>query len=187
MKTKPVMLVLLISVLGLGVSILLYQNSSRLAQPTISVYAKPILPQVDWPLPNAEELSLTEAKARIPYSIPLPEGFEIRRIWATKDTVEVSERSVAVEFTDDLLLIIHPMKQAPDWDGIIAIAPSFIKVDINGNLGIGTDPGYTEINGVKHFHPGSVEWWVNGLELDITLYSNTYTLDELLKVAQSIR
>lgn len=186
MKAKQVIaFVLALSVLTLT-GILFYNGSgSALPQLTAPTYSKPILPQVDWPLPNAEELSLAESQARVAYSIPLPEDVEIQKIWATNAAVEISERSVAIQFVDDLLLIVHPMKQSPDWEGIIASTPVFVKVEVNGNPGIGVDPGYTEVNGMKYTHPGSVEWWVNGL--DITLYSNTYSFAELLKVAQSMR
>lgn len=183
MKTKQVIVVVLIlSVLAL--TGILFYNKSILSQPTSSRHSQPILPQVDWPLPNAEELSWAEAQTRVTYSIPLPENVEVQKVWATNTSIEISERAVAVQFTEDLLLIVHPMIQPPDWDGIIASVPAFTKVEVRGNPGIGTDPGYTEANEAKYFHPGSVEWWEDGL--DITLYSNTYSLEELLKVAQSM-
>jgi hypothetical protein len=149
------------------------------------MYPASFLPQIDWPLPNAEELSLVDVQTRVPYSIPLPEGIEIQKAWVSTVSVDASERAVAIQFAKDLLLIIHPITEPPNWDGIIESVPAFVKVNVNGNTGIGIDPGTIESNGVQYPHPGSVEWWVDGL--DITLYSDTLSLEELLKIAQTMR
>lgn len=187
MKTKQTIMIgtsaLLVLILA---GILFYKGSQgESPQPTSPIYSEPRLPQIDWPLPNAEELSLVDVQTRVPYSIPLPEGVEVQKIWGSTVAVEASERSVAIQLANGLLLIIHPMAEPPNWDGIIASVPAFVKVDVNGNTGIGIDPGTTEANGMEYFHPGSVEWWADGL--DITLYSDTLSLEELLKVAQTVR
>ena len=167
-------------------AILFFRGSlDKSSYQVIPTYPPSFLPKTDWPLPDAEELALVDAQARVPYFIPLPEGIEIQKVWASTVAVGASERAIAVQFTEDLLLIIHPMAEPPNWDGIIESVPIFVKVNVYDNAGIGTDPGITEANGVQRPYPGSVEWWVDGL--DITLYSNTISLEELLKIAQTLR
>ncbi len=143
------------------------------------------LPQFDRPLPSAERVSLAEAQARVPYKIPLPEAAEIQKVWASPTAVDQADRSVAVRFSDGLLLVAHPMAQPPDWDSIIATAPLFKKITVDGNPGIGVTPGTTEVRGKAHPYPGSVEWWVDGL--DLTLYSESMSLETLLDLAESLR
>lgn len=142
------------------------------------------LPHFDGPLPNGDKVSLTEAQVRVPYSIPLPQGLEIKGVWVSTTAADPAQRSVAVQFEGGLLLIIHQEAQSPDWDAVIATAPEFRKTSVNGYTGIGINPGSTEFDGRKYPHPGSVSWWVNGLE--ITLYSNTLPLQDLLKIAETM-
>lgn len=159
-------------------------NPITSSQPTLLTPAEPFSPQLVGPLPNSEEVSLAEAQAKTSYAIPLPEAIEIKQVWVSTNAANPSEQSIAVQFNSDLLLIIHEMAEPPDWEGIIASTPEFTKVDVNGNPGMGTDPGFTRSSGKDYFHPGSISWWVDGL--NITLYSDTLSLEELLKVAQTV-
>jgi hypothetical protein len=84
----------------------------------------------------------------------------------------------------DLLLTIRRYNKPPDWDKIIMTTPQLTKIKVNGNEGMGTSPGFTTYDGNNYPYPGSVEWWVDGL--DITLYSDTFSLDELLKIAETV-
>ncbi len=187
MKAKRRMIVVTIVLAFLAIMLFSScSNASPIAssQPTLSDLAEPLSPQLNGPLPNGEVVSLADAQAKTSYTIPLPEGVGIKQVWVSTNAANPSEQSIAVQFNNDLLLIIHEMAKPPDWDGIIASTPEFAKIDVNGDPGIGTDPGFTRTSGKDYFHPGSVSWWVDGL--NITLYSDTLLLEELLKVAQTV-
>jgi len=139
----------------------------------------------DNPLGSGEEISFVAAQNRLSFSIPQIESEEVERVWVSTNPENLSEQSIAIRFKSDLLLIIHAYEKPIDnWDQIIATMPAFKKIDVNGNSGIGADPGTTDVRGQPYAYPGSVEWWVNGL--DVTLYSDTLSLEELLKIAQTI-
>ena len=145
----------------------------------------PNIGQEEGPILNAEAISLGEAQARVSsHSIPLPEGFEIKQVWITKGVVDPTGQYVAVEFDADLLLITRRSEKPPDWDGIIANVPELTKIMVNGNPGMGTSPGFTIYRGKDFPYPGSVEWWMDGL--NITLYSDTFSLEELLTIAETV-
>jgi hypothetical protein len=140
----------------------------------------------DNPLERGEEVSFAEAQRIISYLIPRPEAEKIKRVWISTNPENPPQQSVAIQFKRDLLLIIHTTERAtpPDWDRTIANVPVFKKIDVNGVSGMGADPGVTEFLGRPYSYPGSVEWWVEGL--DITLYSDTMSLEELLKIAETV-
>jgi len=162
-----------------------WNNNATSSPPTQSRYSEPLLPQINGPLPNADEVPFSQAQARISYTIPLPEAVEIKKVWVSVNAAGSSEQSVAIQFSGDLLLITHKMAKPPNWDGIIASAPELKKINVNGNTGIGADPGSTVSGEKEYFHPGSVQWWVDGLNM--TLYSDNLSLEDLLKVAQNVR
>lgn len=140
----------------------------------------------DNPLGSGEEVSFEEAQRRISYPIPVPEAEKVKRVWISTNPENPSDQSVAIRFKRDLLLIIHKFEseKPPDWDKAIANEPLFKKIDVNGNSGMGADPGVKEFLGQPYSYPGSVGWWVNNL--DITLYSDTMSLEELLQIAETV-
>lgn len=147
-------------------------------------HSEPILPRhPDGPLPKGKKLPFAEAQKMVSYKIPVPDAVKIKQVWVSIDTA--SDESVAIEFSSKLLLIIHKMENPPDWDKIIESVPELTKINVNGNAGVGADPGYTTSGENKFFYPGSVGWWVDGLK--ITLYSDTLSLKELLKIAKTVR
>lgn len=155
----------------------------------VSTSAAPdLLPSSEAPLIFAEKVTLSEAQARVLYTIPLPDvlaSASIQEVWASTNSVAPAQRSVAVIFSDGIKVIVHPAEdQSPDWDAIIADSPEFTRITIRGHPGMGTDPGVQEIRGRQYSYPGSVSWWVNGLL--ITIYSDTLSLGDLLKVAESV-
>ncbi|NIN66403.1 MAG: hypothetical protein GTO63_17275 [Anaerolineae bacterium] len=162
----------------------------------------PDVPNWPWegPIYPADKVTLSEARTRVPFAIPLPTSLrdarsvEIEEVWvsAVQAPLDLDEEiyteltSVAVVFSDGCQMIIHQMDSPPDWDAIIAQqTPVFSKVTINDHPGMGTSPGVQEIMGGQHRYPGSVSWWVDGLE--ITIYSETLPLEELLEIANSVR
>jgi hypothetical protein len=136
------------------------------------------------PLLRGEEVSLVEAENILSFAIPQPKGEEIEHIWVSTNPENPLDQSLAISFQNDLLLIIHTNEKAIRWDETITNMPIFKAVTVNGNSGMGADPGETEVWGQPYAYPGSVEWWVNGL--DITLYSDTLTLEQLLKIAETM-
>jgi hypothetical protein len=125
----------------------------------------------------------------------MPDGasVEIEEVWVSAvqapqglEETYTELYSVALVFSDGCQMIIHQMDSPPDWDAIIAQqTPVFSEVSVNGHPGMGASPGVQEISGGQHRYPGSISWWADGL--DITIYSNTLPLDELLKIANSLR
>ncbi len=147
-----------------------------------------LLPRVDTPLPNGEKVSLLQAQASTSYAIPLPLELGVNQVWISTNSSNPStpKKSVAVEFTDiDLLLIAHEVPEPPDWDKTLIAVPELKKVNINGIVGIGTDPGFTKYGDKEYPYPGSVQWWIHGIS--IALYSDTLSLEELLKIAESVK
>ena len=192
MKTK---LGKLFSLFALSVVIFLaiilsYGNISSQHDPTEFFFPTPsqpipLGPQITEPLPNGIRVSFAEAQSRIGRNeIPIPSGLNIRETWITNGNVDSERQSVAIEFDSGILLIIHHMTTHPNWDGIISSTPELMKVSINGNTGVGANPGATHYNGKDYPYPGSVSWWMDGLYL--SLYSDTLTLEELLKIAETV-
>jgi hypothetical protein len=147
-------------------------------------YQTPHSNELKNPLRRGEEVSLDEAENKLSFSIPQPRGQEIKHIWISINPENLLDQSLAISFQNDLLLIIHTNEKAIRWDETIANMPVFKAITVNGNSGMGADPGETEVWGKPYTYPGSVEWWVNGL--DITLYSDTLTLEQLLKIAETM-
>ncbi len=162
----------------------------------------PDIPNWPWegPIYPADKVALSEARISVPFTIPLPTSLpdavsvEIEEVWVSvvqapldlDEEVYTELYSVAVVFSDGCHMIIHQMDSPPDWDAIIAQqTPVFSKVTISGHAGMGTSPEVQEIMGGQHRYPGSVSWWVDGL--DITIYSETLPLEELLEIANSVR
>jgi hypothetical protein len=163
-----------------------WSNQIEPSQQILPQNYQALLPTFDNPLGSGEEMSFVEAQRRISYPIPMPEGLEPKQVWVHTYNLapSLSEQSVAVEFNVDLLLIIHEGAKPPDWERTLIAVPELGKVSVNGNVGVGTDPGFTKYGGNEYPYPGSVQWWVNGLS--ITLYSDTMSLEELLKIAETI-
>ena len=141
-------------------------------------------PHLDSPLGNGELVSLDEAQARLSFTIPLPDGFAVKEVWVSPEEVASDDRAVAIQFENDLLLIIHQLANEPNWDGTISSVPELAKISVNGHNGLGANPGTKFVAGKEYPYPGSVEWWVDGV--DITLYSDTLSLEELLKIAEAV-
>lgn len=171
----------------------------RQGEPQVHV---PTLPMWPWegPILAAERLTLSEARTRVPFTIPLPTSLpesaalEIGEVWVSGSQVplDLGEEvyrelhSVAVVFTNGCQMIIHQMDSPPDWDGVIAQqSPIFSNVTVDGRPGMGTSPGVQEITGGQHRYPGSVSWWADGLQ--ITIYSDSLPLEELVKIANSVQ
>ncbi|GEM_PF-6615617 len=175
--------ILILAVLALLGTISLENKEIEFSRSMQTEYAEPISPRIDAPIPNAEKLSVSEAQSRVTYEIPVPSDLGISDIWVSKNGIP-SEKSVAVKFNNDVLLIVHHIDTPPDWDQIITSVPQLVKINVNGNPGVGTNPGHTTSNGRNFPHPGSVGWWVDGLR--ITIYSDTLSLDALLKIAETV-
>jgi hypothetical protein len=194
MKSKiKITLAMLVLVILLFVITLSFQklhlSNDRvdLSQQVLPQNYQALLPsELENPLGSGEEVSLEEARKNIAYPIPQLEAEEVKQVWISINPENVSNQSVAVSFKRDLLLIIHKTENenTPDWDRSVANEPLFVKIDVNGISGIGADPGVKEFRGQPYYYPGSVELWVDGL--DITLYSDTLSLEELLKVAETM-
>ena len=142
-------------------------------------------PRVSDPLGGGELVSLEEAQTRLSFTVPLPEGFEIKEVWVSPEDVAPADRSVAIQFENDLLLIIHQLANEPNWSGAISSVPELTSISVNGHRGLGADPGTKFVAGKEYPYPGSVAWWINGL--DTTLYSDTLSLEELLKIAETVQ
>lgn len=164
------LLVLVVAVAG--VRYLLQQAPHGLIGEEAQVHV-PDIPNWPWeaPIVAADKVTLSEARTRVPFTIPLPTSLsdaasaEIEEVWvsAVQAPLDLDEEictelySVAVVFSDGCQMIIHQMDSPPDWDAIIAQqTPVFSKVTINGHPGMGTSPGVQEIMGGQHGYPGSV-------------------------------
>lgn len=193
MKPKPkIMPSVSVLAILLFMAILSFQNKSywgnqvERSQQALPENSQALLPnKSDNPLGRGEEVSFVEAQGRISYAIPRPQAEKIKQVWISTNPDNPSDPSIAIRFKRDLLFIIHTHEKPIDWDKTIAIAPLFRKIDVNGNLGMGADPGVKEFRGQPYSYPGSVEWWENGL--DITLLSDTLPLKTLLEIAETVR
>ncbi len=103
---------------------------------------------------------------------------------AWSDEVKIHNQSLAIIFTNGAKLHVHqeeqPIRYAPSVDE----NPDLTLIIVKGHTGMGADPGTNETDGERYPYPGSVSWWENGL--DIELYSDDQSLDELLRIAESI-
>lgn len=136
------------------------------------------------PLPDGELVTLPEAQNRVSYVIPLPsylpDSATLIQVW-----VSPINEQVVLMYSNRMSIYLGRTPFPPDWDRIIAEEPVFTGVSVNGGAGMGTDPGFHTVDGGEQFfHPGSVGWWVGGLS--ITVYSDSHSLQELLRVAESI-
>jgi hypothetical protein len=122
-------------------------------------------PHLDNPLGNGELVSLDEAQTRLSFTIPLPDGFAVREVWVSPEEVASDNRAVAIQFENDLLLIIHQLANEPNWDGTVSSAPELAKISVNGHNGLGANPGIKFVAGKDYPYPGSVSWWMDGLYL----------------------
>jgi hypothetical protein len=186
MKVKLEIFIGVIAILLLVLVGVLFSKNEQIASPQskMTEYSNPDLPNIGGPLPNGEKVSLEQARASISYTIPLPKAMKIKEAWISTNAENALDQSTAIKFEGDLLLIIHKMENSPDWDGIISSTPELMKISINGIPGVGTSPGFTQYDNRKYPYPGSVGWWIDGLS--ITLYSGTMSLEELLKIAETV-
>jgi hypothetical protein len=105
---------------------ILPHGNSRVApsQPASPGISKPLLPPLDYPLPDAEKVSLPQAQAKTSYTSPLPEAVEINQVWNSTNTESRSEQSVAIQFPTFARLVHdsqwtgYPSRTAdPIWGG----------------------------------------------------------------------
>lgn len=212
MKRRPIFVISgLLALLGLlaGMVVLVRGTQPRIltldqSDPT---ELRKALPLLSWPgegpIYPADKMTLSEAQARVPFFIPLPtylpnETAVIKEVWVStfKEARDldsdryVEQNSVAIVFSDGLEMIIHQTDSPSDWQAILAEdalehqPPVFRGITVNGRPGIGKNPGEQEIEGYRHPYPGSVSWWVDGLQ--ISLYSDNLPLEELLRIATSM-
>jgi len=171
----------------------MYDSQTAASQPGEVTRSQPPEPNLpgDAPLNNAEVVTLEQAQTRTAYHIPLPERITIQQVWiqttSSGDAPEIpARRAVAVQFENDVLLRIYPLDRQPDWDRLIAQSKDYFKkISVNGIPGIGADPGVVIYDGEEYFNRGSVVWWVDGLKYG--LYTDTVSLEELLKVAETLQ
>ena len=169
-----------------------YDNRTVPKQPdevTLSQPPEPNMPD-EAPILGAEMVTFGEAQARSTYHIPLPKGIAIQQVWveinSSGDSLETpTKRPVAIQFENDLLLRIYPQNRQPDWDKIVEQDKDFKKISVNGILGIGAEPGVEIYDNEAFFRRGSVSWWVDNLEYG--LYTDTLSLEELLKIAETLQ
>lgn len=169
-------------------NVLVQDNQAELSQQTLSQNYRALLPKKsENPLGSGEEVSFTQAKKKISFPIPLPEGEKIKQVWIRTNPENPLQQSIAIRFKRDILLIVDvSQNEAPtNWDKVIEFMPEFKKIEVNGISGMGTDPGVTEVQGQPYSYPGSVAWWLDGL--DVTLYSDTLPLEELLNIARTVQ
>ncbi len=141
------------------------------------------------PLCGGELVTFEQAQAQTPYHIPLPEGLTPQKVWIQKWLASSAENSVtisvAIQFENDITLIIHQEHQQSDWDTRrLAQCKHCEKISVNGIPGVGADPGVDIYEGVAYDRRGSVVWYLDGL--DYSLYTDTVPLDELLKIAETL-
>ena len=140
------------------------------------------------PILGVEVDTFEEAQAQTTYHIPLQEGIAIQQVWlqgapswaASPETPTM--RSVAIQFENDILLIIRRQNVQPDWGKLARQFKYVKKVSVNGVPGMGADPGVEIYGDEAFFRQGNVSWWVE--RLTYTLLTDTLSLEELLKVAE---
>ena len=167
-------------------------DSAKQAQPLVSTsgsQAKIVL--LDSPIAG-DQVSADEAQARLPY--PLPQigyfpgnkGETPSEIWVSPTTMSATERSLAMVYPSGIKLVVHQDSQSISLDGILSEDGSpFVSVKVHGLPGVGLEPGDQVLeDGTTWHHPGSVQWQDG--PLSFTVYGE-YPLDELIKVAESVR
>lgn len=157
---------------------------SPVASGLLEGYPKPEPPSWDGPFPFAEEVTLSESQDRMPFEISLPGYLKVQKVWASTAAVELENRSLAILFTNGVELFIHQAEHPIEYVPVVNQNPQLKLIAVKGHTGMGADPGTIIGGGEEYRYPGSVSWWENGL--DIELYSDDLSLDELLRIADSI-
>ncbi len=163
--------------------------ATRMLQSSGTQPIRPILHRV---VPPGEgpilgtKTTLEEARSLVPFSFAepsfLPDDTRLTEVWVGP----AADRSLALVYSNDILIIFHPMEgeAMPDWEAIInQPGLHFQKITVNGVPGMGADAGVQEIDGVEEPYPGSVDWVTNGVET--TIYG-PYPLKILLHIAESM-
>lgn len=156
---------------------------------------EPSAPDGAPPFLGAELVTSEEAQTRSAYHIPLPEGIAIEEVWMESKKTKTASNgnsselptklSVAIQFENDIFLRIRPRNGQPDWDKLIEQDKDFQKISVNGIPGSGAEPGVEIYDDEAFFRRGSVSWWADNLLY--TLYTDTLSLEDLLKVAETLQ
>lgn len=146
-------------------------------------FEAPAPPESGGPI-DGEKVSLDVAKARIPWTVPLPtykvSNADLVEVWVSGENDAPKERQIYLIYADGLEISIWPEAQSPDFSSWEA---PFHAVKVKGISGVGTEPGVQKVEDEEQKYPGSVTWWQNGLVINI--YGD-FPLTELLKVAESM-
>jgi len=181
--------VLALLLLGVGVLRLvgIGSGSSEVeTPPSEGLLGEPAPPFGDSPIVG-DRVTLAEAQARLSWSIPLPSETlgesELVEAWVSPADWDVRDRQVYLIYGSGIEISIWGQSLAPDYAA--ALEPPFRLVNVRGTLGLGKEAGVQQIEGHgEHEYPASVTWWERGLV--VNLYSFSYSLAELIAVAESM-
>jgi hypothetical protein len=134
-----------------------------------------------------EKVTLSTARSRLPFAIPLPtylpgdpDAAYLAEVWASEAGAEIP--SLALVYGVGVTIIVQREINPTNWHNLAK--PPFVSISVNGYSGMGKDPGDQVLDeGIWHY-PGSVAWQVG--DLQVTIYGE-YPMLELLKVAESMQ
>ena len=185
-KLKTLRGILLLSVSAVaGLLIALYAGTGQENELALAGLALPRAP--DYPPVSGDHVSLGEAIARSPYTLPIPEvsaaGEGPSNIWVSGMGSQSESHQVYLVYDSGMRVSVSGQPPAIDyreWE-----MESFRPASVRGIPASGKDAEVkTTEAGEGVSAPASLSWWVNGVY--ISVYHPRMSMDDLLEIAETI-
>ena len=130
--------------------------------------------------------TIEEAKKIVPYDFPVPtnsSGYELTGIY-----VEDSS-TVYLRYEKSIYMIYHALQAGydPNIDDTetLSTEPELSRIEVRGYRGIAREPEKDVPDGVARRTDGKITWYENGV--DIAIYGDGYHVDQLMRLANSMK
>ncbi|MDI6816000.1 MAG: hypothetical protein QME41_02250 [Actinomycetota bacterium] len=130
--------------------------------------------------------TIEEAKKIVPYDFPVPtnsSGYELTGIY-----VEDSS-TVYLRYEKSIYMIYHALRAGydPNIDDTetLSTEPELSRIEVRGYRGIAREPEKDVRDGVARRTDGMITWYENGL--DIAIYGDGYHVNQLMRLANSMK
>ena len=135
----------------------------------------------------AEVTSVSDARSRVSFDIPLPAAltgdWTPERIWAPRENRPIgSHEEVRILFENGIMLSIFSDPSPPSNTNLDGVHPDLTKVVLGNYEGQSDGPETKSVHGRTISEPGVVLWWQQ--DTRVHLYSNTHSKDALVEAAQ---
>lgn len=109
---------------------------------------------------GGEKVTFEVAQSRVPFTVPIPTYLPgeptaayLAEVWVSPP--EVTLRAVALVYGSGVTIVVYQDPDPINWSSLVE--SPFVAINVNGNAGIGNDPGEQDLGGGNMWHyPGNV-------------------------------